>query len=430
MTAEVAILNREAVALATDSAVTVGQQGEEKIYNTANKLFQLSATEPIAVMFYDSGAFGPIPWDTVVKEYRKVLSDGFHATVEEYEDRFIDFLQELVSSIPRGFGASVINNAAEHILDNIASVANVDPHDVASSTKEPVIAAVVRQAIDQIRRDELEPEDIHADVTVELADSKIRGAIPDWDGFVANKLGFPITSDVRNAAYALVRDYIRHGASYPPGSGVVFAGFGKTQLFPALTHSYLGYGILDNIRVEKQERVEIGAKGETAWMNSYAQDDMVQTFMTGVHPKYQEFIGVFIRDFMEEFIQHLEDQARKMLQPEGYDQVMISVNATKDRIVQALPSLFQRPQQAMWGPIMDIVDILTKAELAEMVEALVSLTSLNRRVTPVKESVGGPVDVAVISKGDGFVWVKRKHYFPRELNPRYFQRLYDIANTE
>jgi hypothetical protein len=31
--------------------------------------------------------------------------------------------------------------------------------------------------------------------------------------------------------------------------------------------------------------------------------------------------------------------------------------------------------------------------------------------------VGGAVDVAVISRGDGFVWLKRKHYFSQELNP-------------
>lgn len=37
MTAEVAILNREAVAIAADSAVTIGGLGS-KIYNTANKL--------------------------------------------------------------------------------------------------------------------------------------------------------------------------------------------------------------------------------------------------------------------------------------------------------------------------------------------------------------------------------------------------------
>ena len=71
---------------------------------------------------------------------------------------------------------------------------------------------------------------------------------------------------------------------------------------------------------------------------------------------------------------------------------------------------------------MSIVGQLPKEELAEMAEALVNLTSLKRRVTPAAETVGGPVDVAVISKGDGLVWMKRKHYFAPELNPRYFER--------
>ena len=74
------------------------------------------------------------------------------------------------------------------------------------------------------------------------------------------------------------------------------------------------------------------------------------------------------------------------------------------------------------GPIMSIVGQLPKEELAEMAEALMNLTSLKRRVTPAAGTVGGPVDVAVISKGDGLVWMKRKHYFAPELNPRYFER--------
>ena len=40
------------------------------------------------------------------------------------------------------------------------------------------------------------------------------------------------------------------------------------------------------------------------------------------------------------------------------------------------------------------------------------------------ESVGGPVDVAVISKGDGLVWVKRKHYFPQEKNAHFFDNYF------
>jgi hypothetical protein len=54
-----------------------------------------------------------------------------------------------------------------------------------------------------------------------------------------------------------------------------------------------------------------------------------------------------------------------------------------------------------------------------MAEALVNLTSFRRRVSMDAETVGGPIDVAVISKGDGFVWIKRKHYFGAELNPQF-----------
>jgi hypothetical protein len=73
--------------------------------------------------------------------------------------------------------------------------------------------------------------------------------------------------------------------------------------------------------------------------------------------------------------------------------------------------------------IEEMVEFMPKPEMARMAEALVNLTSIKRRVTRGFETVGGPIDVAVISKADGFVWVKRKHYFTPELNSRYFDRI-------
>jgi len=58
-----------------------------------------------------------------------------------------------------------------------------------------------------------------------------------------------------------------------------------------------------------------------------------------------------------------------------------------------------------------------------MAESLVSLTKFKRRISREQETVGGPVDVAVITKGDGFIWMKRKHYFAPEINPRYIARI-------
>ena len=46
-----------------------------------------------------------------------------------------------------------------------------------------------------------------------------------------------------------------------------------------------------------------------------------------------------------------------------------------------------------------------------------------------RETVGGPVDVAVISKGDGFIWIDRKHYFRRELNEHFIRNYYDDSPT-
>jgi hypothetical protein len=41
-------------------------------------------------------------------------------------------------------------------------------------------------------------------------------------------------------------------------------------------------------------------------------------------------------------------------------------------------------------------------ELAAMAEALVNLTKFKRRITPQKETVGGPIDVAIITRGGWF----------------------------
>lgn len=70
--------------------------------------------------------------------------------------------------------------------------------------------------------------------------------------------------------------------------------------------------------------------------------------------------------------------------------------------------------------VTQMIEFLPKDELAYMAESLVNMTAFKRKVSNDAESVGGPIDVAIISKGDGFIWVKRKHYFSKELNSHYF----------
>ncbi len=71
--------------------------------------------------------------------------------------------------------------------------------------------------------------------------------------------------------------------------------------------------------------------------------------------------------------------------------------------------------------ILDVVSILPLKELAEVASTLVRLSSFDKQLSLEAETVGEPIDVAVISKGDGFIWINRKHYSQADLNHRHFR---------
>src|SRR3954466_14487938 len=93
MTAEIAIINKNAVALAADSAVTLRDPNTSKIYNTANKLFMLSKFEPAGVMVFGTAEFMSIPWETVIKMYRSQLAIKSFAKLGMYNEDFFLFLE-------------------------------------------------------------------------------------------------------------------------------------------------------------------------------------------------------------------------------------------------------------------------------------------------------------------------------------------------
>ncbi len=48
---------------------------------------------------------------------------------------------------------------------------------------------------------------------------------------------------------------------------------------------------------------------------------------------------------------------------------------------------------------------------------LVHMTKMFSRFGPGAPSVGGPTEIAAITKHEGFKWIKRKHYYEQRLNP-------------
>ncbi|MBT3330939.1 MAG: hypothetical protein HN394_05490 [Rhodospirillaceae bacterium] len=89
MTSEIVALNRSAVALAADSAVTVGG----KVFNSAEKIFALSRVNPIGIMIYGTADFMGIPWETIIKLYRGKYDESDLATVRDHGERFFRYVE-------------------------------------------------------------------------------------------------------------------------------------------------------------------------------------------------------------------------------------------------------------------------------------------------------------------------------------------------
>lgn len=80
-----------------------------------------------------------------------------------------------------------------------------------------------------------------------------------------------------------------------------------------------------------------------------------------------------------------------------------------------VPGIVQTLQSALAVPL--VQDAMPLQDAIDLADALVALTINYSRFTPGAPSVGGPIEIAAISKHEGFKWVKRKHYYSQEYNP-------------
>jgi len=98
MTCEVAVMNKRGIALAADSAVTLGNG--KKIYHTAEKLFSLSPSIPVAIMTFGATDMMNVPWETVVKIYAQKLGSRRFDTLDQCAKDFLSFIEGATSLFP------------------------------------------------------------------------------------------------------------------------------------------------------------------------------------------------------------------------------------------------------------------------------------------------------------------------------------------
>ena len=307
MTAIVGILNKRGIAIASDSAVTFTNAIQEvaiqnknekvisvkdKVVNSGDKMLRLKDNQPVAVMIVGNSLLTKLPWDVIVRWYRKQNDSSGFPKLEDYVQQFKVF---------------------------------VDSEIIASHIKNDVVLK-------------------------------------------ENERTF-----------------------------LVFAGYGEDEAYPSICQ-YEVTGInKSKLQWQLSGSANISGEQESNIFTS-GQSDIIDAIELGIQ---NERIGVIRKRFqtlIEDLLTQnlLDSLIGKIDYPAIRQEVADLIRESgKDHLRQHLEAIEQFDLQKM----------------ACLAENLIKATELHRKITFRQEEVGGLIDLAVITREDGFQWLNRKSWY-------------------
>ena len=421
MTAEVTVMNRQAIALAADSAVTIRRGEQEKVINTANKLFRLSSTQPVGIMVYGNASLLTVPWETIIKLYRTVKSDKTYDTLNEYSECFLDFIVDsgydfFPVETQERYVASIASSLVNEIVTIMQNKIQMEIENEKKKLSDREIKIIASDVIEQYYKvinnfDSAGNKITKVDIT--------RNYIKIIDEIIDQSFErFPLLSSDRKGIVNSVAAYFTKDHFSDALSGIVFAGFGDKEFFPSLCAFKIDAIINNKVRYSDDGKANVSVDS-SAHIRRFAQGDMVYTFIEGIDPNQKQVIDDYIHELLSSYPKIVIDKIADTLDfgDKQKEQILKQVQGSSEELMKHfLYNLNRHRELEHVEPIINLVSTLPKEELAVMAETLVNLTSFKQKMTIGIETVGGPIDVAVITKGDGFTWVKRKGFLTNSIN--------------
>jgi len=395
MTAEISIMNSQGIAIAADSAVTIGSNGNYKTYYTAQKVFNLSKKHFVGIMIYGDNEFMKINMEIIINEFSKYLGDRVLDTLEEYARKLLIFLRDDFKYVDID-QKNYLKWMSYYFFDAIKDIyeedisKNYKNQEITKAQQGKILAGILKKTRDELENDE------------NLVSFTDDGFVKENNAIIKGEIDkvFPEINDKNKEElinlFLLDISKVIIGAWEAFNTGIVFAGYGDKELFPS-TVGFNLYGKLGNNVLHTELSITDLIHDDALYpIRPYSQTNVITSFIMGIDPDYEDKINIELDKLTKE----LTDITGKKYTEE----ISKKIKELKDTI-----DSFQKTE--FRDPVFDIVDSLPKSNLAEMAEALVNLTALRQQVSTAQQTVGGPTDVALITKTDGFVWIKKKQIF-------------------
>ena len=429
MTSEVVVMNRVGVALAADSAVTVEMGDNTKVRESGLKLFALSKYQPVGVMVYNNNSLLGVPLETIIKMFRRELGRRKFDTLREYGEALISFLDGNALLFPRAVQDRYFLQALKTEYQRISELVNREyvERGLYYGGNEGEPGKDYEDAVNDVIAKRLEfwqeqkDAEYFSDVAAENVVRQMSGEVHELVNQAS--VGWPPGSQAATQLHEIARHLVAKDY-FPPDvlTGLVVAGFGEKEHFPVVQCLEIGGFYDDRLKFRPKSLITVSEE-KASEVRAFGYDDMVNAFLDGISQT-----GVGLLGDAAEFIEEMPVLALEGvtgLPPEEKESAAELVRQASTAMAAIYVQKLHAKAKERRRKIERAVETLTIDGLAQVASTLVGLSSFEHRMSWDRETVGGPVDVAVISKGDGFIWIDRKQYFRRDLNPHFFRNYYD-----
>ena len=424
MTSEVVLMNRQAVAMAADSAVTISGDRYLKTYNSVDKLFPLVDGQPIAVMIYNNAEIMSTPWETVISLYREQARGRSLDTVAAYADDFMEFLSGNPDLFPaehqdteffkvvavvftvlaeefdfqvQKFGQAHAGGVRDHvasIFEFVVGEMHSDYQRCPDDSPRGDLPCFPKGMAEQVRRR-------YGGEIDQLIQSLVGSLKNEFPGLAVTEETIGRLRDI--AVFAVVKD-----AFFEHYTGVVFAGFGAKEKFPSM-RSYLASSVVLGILKRKRDRqADIGADSGPVFQ-PFAQDRMIRTFLTGMDQYLRMFVYSETLKLSRGLVADIVGRTPNL---NDAQKNAIFRDYSNNNLGFAINEFFRSVDNYQYAvhtrPILRAINSLPKKELGETAASLIKLNSFQQKVMHSVETVGGPIDVAVITRNGGLEWKREK----------------------
>ena len=423
MTAQVALLNGLGVALASDSAVSYGG----KVLNSSEKIFELHLPHKVAVLTSGRADFMGIPWEVVLSAWSQTLDRPF-VTIADYRESLFKFVRTILPD-----DGSLTDSEKAYLRSSYWGPTGVfeATRSVLSDAVLPFYQSILgSEDLSDFMADEEWDSEFRDKMTSLLTEEVIEEVRVRLEGFAQSRADLfePVPglkeslarvwvdkywSEYSRSPYddfstwprvpgldEWVNDLWSHyivNADYVGETGLHILGYGSEDLFPSGAGVFF-HGVVNGVLLKRFEGVAPSISEPRAFF--FGQSDAIRNITSGED-------NLLINTAVQTSKRTLTDIYERIAEVEAE-----GIESTKEYIMQSLERESMADEMRRAGdeergkPFNRAIEMAPILDLAEFAAQLVGVQAASAAMTQENPSVGGPVDVAVITHRSGFQWIR------------------------